>query len=291
MKHTLIRPVQASERLVVIAGWLGCQPKQLRRYEELYKQLGFQTHSRIATPSMIVQTCLDSSAQIQIPTNWPPPRSDSPLNSVEDLAWDILARVHETQSTCVIFHVLSNGGCFVWEHIRRIMGDVNENKIASSESIQAIVSRIQNSLRGVVFDSCPATDVRCIENALDYCSESEKADVLRDLGQESLHFLRTDRSQELLQERTTVYWDRLANDHWPVPQLYLYSESDHLARAPGIDALIAHRRDLFGKGLIWKRRWTESPHVAHLLENPSDYKDTVDNFVAFCLQDDIKSSL
>jgi hypothetical protein len=287
MKHTLLRPVQVSERLVVIAGWLGSQPKQLRRYEELYEQMGFQTHSRIATPSMIVKTCLDSSSKIHMPTNWPPSRNS--LTSVEDLAWDILARVHETQSKCVIFHVLSNGGCFVWEHIRLILGGIHNDP--NSDSVQPILTSIQKSLRGVVFDSCPATDVACIDRALEYCSETEQADVLRELKQDSLSFLRSDSSQQLLNARSTVYVDRLGSDDWALPQLYLYSESDHLATAPGIDALVDRRRDLLGKRMIWRRRWKNSPHVSHIREHPSDYKNAVDSFVEFCLKDDLKSSL
>lgn len=294
MNHTstLIRPIQASERLVVITGWLGCQPKQLKRYEEMYQKLGFRTHSRIATPTMIVQTCLDDcSSKIRIPKDLPPRRSDNSLNSVQDLAWDILARVHETQSTFVMFHVLSNGGCFVWEQIRQIIGTVNEKKIDNSESILPIVTQIHNSLRGVVFDSCPATDIRRIDLALEYCSDAEKADILRAFGQESLSFLKTNSNQGLLGDRSKIYLERLMDDDWPIPQLYLYSENDQLAKASDIDTLVTHRRDLMGSNLIWRRRWKESSHVSHIRDNPSDYREAVDSFVEFCSQNGTRSSL
>ena len=40
--------------VVILAGWLGCHPRSLRRYDQLYKGLGWDTVIQIASPKSVV---------------------------------------------------------------------------------------------------------------------------------------------------------------------------------------------------------------------------------------------
>jgi hypothetical protein len=104
--------------VVVLAGWLGCQVKALRRYEQLYRKLGFDVLCHIATPGMIVDYTMYQHP-IQIPDQWLLPSLSStttatatPASSMQDLAWQILGQIHNQQASTWIFHAFSMEGAF-----------------------------------------------------------------------------------------------------------------------------------------------------------------------------------
>ena len=140
-----------SKTVVVLLGWLGAQPKSLRRYEALYRTLLepptttaiIQTY--IAPPFTIVQSVLEKPIDeaIRVPLHWPQlPHSHGRDNirTVQDLAWNILQDIHyhmhpvaaasngdnnnssnDNHNNHIYIHAFSNGGCFVWEKISQIL--------------------------------------------------------------------------------------------------------------------------------------------------------------------------
>jgi hypothetical protein len=284
----------AQKPLVVLIGWLGSQPKNLRRYEALYQRAGFQVRTRIATPTQVVQATLRPPLTWSVPTkHWPHSNyssaSSSVVSSIQDLAWQILGQVHQVQSPVVVFHVFSNGGCFLWEQILRILDIDSSNKevhedcgMVKLDSQQiAALSDFRARVRGCVFDSCPGADMTLISEAIKYCSWRERMMVLTSCGTDYL-FLNGESVQRKLSARGESYICFLTRHQWKVPQLYLYSGDDPLAQADAIDGLIASRRELFGEHLVWKRRWDSSPHCAHLLAHPKDYEGAIESFISFC---------
>jgi hypothetical protein len=287
-----------NKHLVVIAGWLGSAPKQLRRYEDIYKEAGFQVLSRIATPPMVVNAAIRKSFDLNAPPTWP--RSDASVASqstfMNDLAWDALAQIHQSDCSLVLFHVFSNGGCFLWEMISRILGGSEQGMAKDhgpqlAQTIASSLSGIRSRVGGVVFDSCPGADLHRIGEALAYCSAEEQINVLRDSGATSLSFFETEAVKKSLHERGLSYIHNLRTDDLCIPQLYLYSQDDPLARPDVIDDLVSSRKLLFGENMVVAKRWAHSSHCNHLLKHPQDYQAAVKSFISFCISSSGSSRL
>jgi hypothetical protein len=289
-KSNMMATSRCNKPLVVLAGWLGSTPKQLRRYEDVYKEAGFQVLSRIATPQMVVNTAIRKSFDLNAPPTWP--RSDASIMSqstcMNDLAWDALAQIHQSDCNLVLFHVFSNGGCFLWELISRILGGSEhcQGKDHDPQLEQTVVnslSGIRSRVGGVVFDSCPGANLHRLGEALAYCSPEEQINVLRDSGANSLSFFETEAMKKRLHERELSYIPYLRTDDWCIPQLYLYSQDDPLARPDVIDDLVSSRKQLFGEDMVVSKRWDSSSHCKHLLKHPQDYQAAVKSFISFSI--------
>lgn len=264
--------------LVILAGWLGCQARSLRRYEALYTKLGFGVVTRIATPKMVVMSVLHESP-IALPSEWPGKRRQ--LATMQDVAWDALREVDTSQCSAVLFHAFSNGGCFLWEQVRNILKTRTEKQEVDSK-LQAI----QSKLSGIVFDSCPAyyspESVSALLAALQHCTWRERIGAYAQL---ILH-LPTITGYRLseLERRTTEYFESLRNDPSDIPQLYLFSEDDTFAQHGPIEELARHRQRIFGRERILLREWESSPHCGHLLKHPIEYEAAVSTFAELCLR-------
>jgi hypothetical protein len=266
--------------IVVLAGWLGCQPKHLRRYEDLYRnELGCSIIlSRIAPPYTIVRTIVEEYRPIvHIPCssslssdNWPLQYQLPPPNerTVQDVAWDLLRDVHlvlqqqkynnrqddDDDDHCpgILFHNFSNGGCFVWERISEILKLVTDddgtkkqphsnNEHSKTEIATSAIREIKQQVIGVIFDSAPTVHLDHIEMALEHVNENDMADVERYVGKTKYQ----QPSQEqnfIIQSRTKIYEDHFRNETLAIPQLYLNSFDDPLAPAMYIRDLVQHRR-------------------------------------------------
>lgn len=302
----LANTVSRHRPLVVLAGWLGSQPKSLRRYEELYRTMGFKVVlTRIAPPYAIVQTCLADPPleAIDIPVGWPSVDSSTTksddggtstsknfaFTTVQRIAWDILHSVHQEDCSSFYFHAFSNGGCFVWEQCRRILLEApvllssnaklleQQKRFASPatfnpESVVDALSRLRNNLSGVIFDSCPVLDMSRLDQALNHCSESERDLLHQRCG--------TEFDRDIMQTRMNAYSKGLRNDPLHIPHLYLFSRDDELAPAVCIEELISHRREVVvDPHRVANVVWDESMHCGHLLKHPREYTDALRNFV------------
>lgn len=265
--------------LVVIAGWLGCQPRSLRRYEALYRKLGFGVVTRIATPRMVAKSSTQTPPCIKVPAGWPDEQQKS-LGTMQDLAWDALREVHASQCSVVFFHGFSNGGGFFWEQVRNILfcSEVNANVSAELETIRSKVV-------GAVFDSCPAkyspTHRNTFLDALNHCTWTERIGAYAQLAKQYTTYSLAESEQ-----RSMDYFLSMRNDPWNVRQLYLFSKDDPLSPHDAIEELVRHRQGVFGKDKILLCEWDSSPHCCHLLQHPIEYQVAVSAFVEQCLHGD-----
>lgn len=277
--------------VVVLAGWLGCQPKALRRYEQLYRKLGFDVICYIATPRMIVDYTMYKHP-IQMPDQCWPLLSCSTTttttatkipHSLQDLAWQVLGQIHNQQACAWIFHGFSNGGCFLWDQMRRI---VMENDTTNEQllPVQDILNSLSSRTKGVVFDSCPAffaDNPSALRAGLKYCSWQERLDVLLRFGLGVVVYdgrVETQRRNQQCQE----FFQFLQEDPLDIPQLYLASHDDLLSDYKYIDELI-QKRESVQKNPIMKQIWQSSPHCGHLRTHPKEYTEAIETFVAVCL--------
>lgn len=272
--------------LVVLAGWLGCNPRNLRRYQKLYEQNGFRVLPRIASPSMVLEACFEEVPvrRVECPPKWPTQSLDINRNSsIQDHAWDILREVHLSNCKFFIFHAFSNGGCFVWEHVRRIM-DIPAQVPSEEKECLEVVASLRGRTAGVVFDSCPSIELDKIGYAFRYCTLQERLEVLPTYGAD-IAFLpefMSKSKKERMRARGEAYFCALRDDPMDIPQLYLYSESDALIRHQVVDDLIRHRRHLMSSDRIYSKKWKVSRHCAHLLDHPEEYETTISSFIDCC---------
>lgn len=268
----------------MIAGWLGCQLRSLRRYEALYQKLGFGVVTRIATPKMVVQA---STAQPLIPLvckEWPTLKkqeyhSGTP-ETMQELAWDTLRQIHVSQCSVVVMHVFSNGGGFLWEQIRDILHN-NKNRNRN-------LAIIQSKIVGSVFDSSPAkyspTRQNTLFDALQHCTWKERMGAYVQVATQLATYSLGEREQ-----RAADYFDSMRNDPSNMRQLYLCSKNDPLTPFVPLEELVRHRQQMFGNDRIPLCKWESSPHCCHLLQHPVEYEAAVTAFVETCLQGDTKT--
>lgn len=277
--------------LVVLAGWLGCQKRSLRRYENLFQSHGYEVLSRIASPVMVVESCFQKvpPPPLKIPNGWPingvsvkgaPP-------SMQDFAWNILQEVNNRNCDYLIFYAFSNGGCFVWESVRRILNLSSPGatmKLLLNEDQYNTVKNLREKTVGVVFDSCPSQQLADVGRALMFCTLSERMEVMMSHGMDIAFFpsLLSQAKRIKSEIRGQAYYEGLWDDPSAIPQLYLYSESDILIPSQPLDELVQHRRKILGSDRVFCRKWSSSRHCAHLIDNAEDYVTTAESFLEIC---------
>jgi Eukaryotic protein of unknown function (DUF829) len=240
--------------LVVIAGWLGCREGYLRRYQHVYEQLGMDVWTVIAPPLAIVEASF-------VPKN--------ERNQMDTVAMVVLSHIEESHRKLVLFHLFSNGGCFLWEMIRYRM-DLDQS--------------FSFSVVGVVFDSCPAwfgNQVSALSSALDLCTEDDKRAV-RDRFGDSVVGKENDQHARQRKQRNKDFFEFLQRDLLDVPHLYFFCKNDLLADASRIEEVIWSRRRQFHRP-IFHRMWKTSVHCSHILQHPREYKEFLSDFVTIAM--------
>ena len=300
-------------KVVVLAGWLGCQPKHLRRYSQLYKQNGWDSLIRICSPKSVVMEAMTTGptgtdSTLRFSSNKSVQSSSS---EIKDLAMNTLQELHAIQPSHIIIHAFSNNGCFLWEWLRFLLYDDNSPLLSSSSTnenadVSTTTIDIQNlrqNLIGIIFDSAPAyyggkTDT--LQSALQYVSSVSERKHLQ-------NYVTTSLPQGVVKQRFRDFWyglcsggddddddDTKTNS---IPQLYLYSQCDKLASYKHLEDLIAYREKMLllrnnGKkkrknngtsmSMIWKHKFDESEHCCHLLKYPEMYGSLIKQFLGFC---------
>ena len=264
-----------SRPFVVFLGWLGCQPKNLRRYEALYH--GFEIYARIATPAQVIRATLtlpNDKASLNPPRTWP--YMYSSLVTVEDLAWDILAEMDDSEAPVFFFHIFSNGGGFVWEALLRILAESNQFPGPVRQRLCSIEQRIA----GVVIDSAPSLDFHRLPDALAWVSFRDKVSTLWQAEPSWLYHWwwkwGTPPLQDFFRERMQYYVQTWTQNPVAVrlPILFLYSANDPLCSPDAIHSMIQTLQPN-ASGVCWD----DSIHCGHLLRHPNAYQVAVTQFV------------
>jgi hypothetical protein len=236
--------------LVILAGWLGSQPKNLRRYKVLWESLNCEVKIYNCSPSQVVKASIEDS-------------------SLGDLTKQVCSQVQ--RHPCWFFHAFSNGGCFLWEQVRLL----TEHRRGPKPL-------------GVVFDSSPSFyegDKNQLFKALLYCSWREQIqEHLRIMwGGSKLRQQARIRAQQYWDRLRCDDW-------YNVRQLYLCSRDDELTPFAALEELMDHRRQICGSHIIWSHIWDSSPHCSHLLHHSQEYQQVLRAFVEECLYNENNSS-
>lgn len=260
--------------LVILAGWLGCKPRSLRRYQQFYDRLGWQTLSVVAAPSMVVKQCLGSKeSELKIPKDWPK-SAKSAATSMTDLAWSVWGLSCQRRPPSIVVHVFSNGGCLLWEQMKLVL-DADFQDGWSKQTLADLETKVV----GVVFDSCPSERFTEIGKALNYCSAKEQIAATWQGGWDFWTLPLRQSVRTRMQKRGDEYFERLKQDDSGTPQLYLCSENDDLAPIENIRDLVRSRKEKVGDDMVWIHVWKDSPHCAHLRTDPRTYETILESFL------------
>jgi len=245
--------------VVIIAGWLGCQLKNLDRYAALYSSLHFTVMKVIASPPVIVMAGFIQQG-----------RSDA--ENMHQLATAVIEKAGSLPSSHISLHVFSNGGCFLWESIRDIL---------SLEELCASAKIVKARLRGVVFDSSPAYyagNYELLGNALKYCLPSDREKALNYM-QSIESSLGREKCAQLSLQRALDYWEGLRNCSFPVQSLYICSRDDKLTPFEKLYDLIQYRVSRQGAHSVKYCIFEDSAHCQHIMKYPMEYKECIFSFV------------
>jgi hypothetical protein len=257
--------METGKPVAVLAGWLGCQPRNLRRYRDMYDRYGWATVIGIGSARSVVAAMTKGPFSCQT--------SQSEMKS---LAITILRKLQTIQPPHFVFHIFSNNGCVLWEWFRFILLDQSSSSSSFDSTVD--IHNLKRKLIGVVFDSAPAnydgkTDT--LQSALKYVpSLTERKHLLKIASTLDPH---------VVKQRFDDFWGGLCNDSMDTPQFYIYSESDELASAKELERLIAYRRDLIGRSKIWNQVFQNSEHCDHLQKHPEVYHGAIKRFLSFCI--------
>lgn len=268
-------------------GWLGCQPRFLRRYISLYESLGLDVLPIIPSPSTVVDATFTTSPKrvewpatastCNIRTHIPPPSADPSSSSMEQLAHHVINEIQNKQARGVLFHVFSNGGCFLWEQVRRLTDFAENPDDPSSKAPNAT----NPDIKGVVFDSCPAwfgDENSVLSAALNHCSAEEKKRIVDQFGS-GVFYGEEQEQREQRKQRNQEFFKFLKEDQFDIPQLYVYCKNDPLSDHERIRDLVRFRTN-HSRGPVIQKRWSDSVHCAHLQRHPTEYAELVGSFIA-----------
>mmetsp|Transcript_26593 Transcript_26593/g.41980 ORF Transcript_26593/g.41980 Transcript_26593/m.41980 type:complete len:325 (+) Transcript_26593:271-1245(+) len=278
---------------VVLVGWLGCRPRHLRRYSQMYDSIGWGSLVRIGSPKSVIAAmtegpCADSDSDDQSTTTTTTATTQS--SEMKHLAIHTLRELHNNQTPYFIFHVFSNNGCFFWEWIRFLLFGQQHSSLLSDDddddddesSIMIDLRNLRQKLVGVIFDSAPAYydgDAKIVRSAFRYVVSPTKNNEQNNHPLEITNSL----NANVVKQRFRDFWSGLCQDPSNIPQLYVYSQCDKLAPADQLEELIECREEILGEGNVWRHLFLDSEHCSHLLKYPNEYDGLVRQFLSFCM--------
>lgn len=250
--------------IVMLLGWAGCQDRYLMKYSKIYEDRGLIT-VRYTAP---VETLFWKRTAMK-------PIGEKILKLIHDMNFD---------SHPLIFHIFSNGGAYLYQHISLAIRK-NKNPI---------------QIRGMIFDSAPGERrmlglFRAVTAI--YGREKRKCNCLAAVfitltlsfmwfveetytAFKSL-FMKTEPSQ-------TNPFNDLKNEPNQFPQLFMYSKGDVVIPYEDIENFAKYREQ---RGVdVSKICFEDAEHVKIYTKYPQQYIHCVCSFINNCLANTYKGS-
>ncbi|XP_070155637.1 transmembrane protein 53 [Polyergus mexicanus] len=236
--------------VVILLGWAGCQDRYLAKYSAIYEEKSCIT-LRYTAPVECLFWRRDKMPYI----------GKRLLQVITD------KRLNEHP---IFFHVFSNGGAFLYQHVSLAMQKANT----------------LFKIKGVIFDSAPGE--RRITALFKAISAIIGGHPLTNLPMSFVitFFLSVLWFFEVIAQafsRSSIPTNpiALAEEAYSWPQLFLYSNSDTLIPASDVEKFASRRAE---RGVnVQLVLFTNSPHVKHYATYRDVYINTVCSFIHECL--------
>lgn len=242
--------------IVMLLGWAGCQDRYLMKYSKIYEERGLIT-VRYTAP---IDTLFWKRSEMV-------PIGEKILKLIQDMNFD----AHP-----IIFHIFSNGGAFLYQHI----------------NIAVVKHNCPLQVRGVIFDSAPGErrmlglyraitaiygrDKRC--NCFTAIFITLTLSLMWFVEESFAAF------KNFFVKSTFVHaspFCELKNEANKFPQLFLYSKGDVVIPYKDVEKFIGLRRD---QGIeVSSVRFEDAEHVKIYIKYPEQYVQSVCNFIKNCM--------
>ncbi|KAH8272204.1 hypothetical protein KR018_011112, partial [Drosophila ironensis] len=243
--------------IVLLLGWAGCQDRYLLKYSKIYEERGLIT-VRYTAP---VDTLFWNRSEMV-------PIGEKILKLIQDMNFD---------DHPLIFHIFSNGGAYLYQHI-------NLAVIKHNSPLQ---------VRGVIFDSAPGERrmlglyraITAIYGRQKRCNCLTALVITITLSfmwfvEESFAAI-----WSLFAKSKPIYaspFCELKNETNKYPQLFLYSKGDIVIPYKDVEKFIRLRRD---QGIeVSSVRFEDAEHVKIFIKYPDQYVQCVCNFIRNCMR-------
>ncbi|KAM7459818.1 hypothetical protein LguiA_036196 [Lonicera macranthoides] len=271
---------------VVLLGWLGSEPKHLRRYVELYNSKGINAVTFVASVKDVLS--LDLGRRLQ--------------ERISALAMEIAEWLSETEKDgrerFLLFHTFSNTGWLAYGAIlddlqgRRDLlekikgcifdsgGDPDLNPKVWAAGFTAALLKKRSS---VGYSPVETEEVNKLENGSTVYKIGKKEPPLIEvflllLFEKLFSFLLNSPD---INQRLSKIISALSKTQPPCPQLYLYSTADKVIPFKSVESFIEAQRKMGRKVLSYN--FGSSPHVDHYRTFPGNYSSQVQSFLKECL--------
>ncbi|EGD80780.1 hypothetical protein PTSG_11714 [Salpingoeca rosetta] len=231
----------------VLLGWVGCQMRYLRKYAQVYADLGFNTVCGIMPTSSVF-------------SGFTGPATDYGRFVMHTLATD-----KALHTGGVVISPFSNGGCIAYRYILDVLNNEPE------------FEDVRKNIKAVVMDSAPCymtipAGTRALSMALQVTNPIMYGLVFVGFTLFALTLAPWSR------QTPTAFWNAMRDwdlgDH--VMEAYLVSEVDKLMDFPALQALVAERQERRSTrpngAPVDLVRFADSPHVSHLRTHPDLYR-------------------
>ncbi|KAL8152026.1 hypothetical protein V2J09_021834 [Rumex salicifolius] len=274
-----------SNRLVmaVLLGWLGADPKHLKRYTEIYASRGINTLGFVVPVSEMLWFDLGRNVESRI----------------ERLVNDIVAWLMESEKDgkqrCLVFHTFSNTGWLVYgailsrlqdrpELVARIKGCIVDSggdpelnpKVWAAGFVTAILKKRSSAVYpvGEIGKMDPMLSVSKLQQKEPNLLENILLFVLEKLFSFLLCF-------PDIHQRLSKVITALSKNSPSCPQLYLYSTADMVIPFHSVESFMEEQRRM-GRN-VCSLNFQSSPHVDHFRTFPDLYSSKVSSFLDECL--------
>lgn len=267
----------------MLLGWLGAEPKHLKRYAEIYASKGINTLSFVVPVSEVLWFDLGKNVE----------------SRVERLANDIVDWLMESEKDgkkrCLVFHTFSNTGWLVYgailsrlqgkpELMERIKGCIVDSggdpelnpKVWAAGFVAAMLKKRSSAAYpvGEIGEMEPTPTVPKLKQNEPDLLENILLFVLEKLFSFLLNF-------PYINQRLLKVLTDLSKNSPSCPQLYMYSTADKVIPFSSVESFMEDQRRMGRNVRSFNFQW--SSHVDHFRTFPDLYSSNVSSFLDECL--------
>ena len=230
---------QSGRAVVVLCGWLGAKPRQLRVFQEFYHKHGFDVISFAVGPAHVLR----------------PKSALELMGKVVDLSTADYSKV--------VFHHFSVGGYLFGQMLR----------VLESRGQQGANTFLTKLVRAQVFDSPP--DIAGVPAGLAASMGIKNAAVSKLIELTVKGYLAATASTSGVEHAAAS--QSFHNNNCPAPSLWFYSKADPVANYLDCQTVIAKWRAR--GTVVEECVWEDSKHIQHAKKDPDRYFGQLEGFL------------
>ncbi|XAR57910.1 hypothetical protein NMG60_11026213 [Bertholletia excelsa] len=268
----------------VLLGWLGAQPKHMRRYVELYNSRGIHAVTLVASVGNVLSFDLGKELEKRIS-----------LLARELASW-LEEKERDGRDRFLIFHTFSNTGWLAYGSILENLksrqdllakirgcivdsgGDphINPRVFAAGFTAALLGKRSSSAYPSMAVGEGIRSEMSSSETEL---KEPLLVEIMLLVAFEKLFSFLL--NLPAVKQRLTKIISTLMNDPPRCPQLCLYSTADKVIPSESVEEFIEDQQKRGRK--VWSYNFGISPHVDHYRTFPDIYSSQLQDFLKECL--------